>query len=224
MPAENSAAFVPTENLHAWEAGGADSAEALSAWVSARLAAHEAALAALLAVEGARTPENSLRLYDAAIEQLNLAGAQAGILNSVAADKAVRDQAQMEAQRVAHGRQRAEPEPRGLRRAGGQLSLRRMQPARPQSITWSARCWAIGWPAWTRTRPRATTCKRCTRRPRGSRSNSAATSRRARKTIEATPAELEGLPADYSRGIRREMQTARRLRYATRPIRRTCSR
>jgi thimet oligopeptidase len=68
--------------------------------VSARLAAHEAALAALLAVEGPRTPENSLRLYDAAIEQLNLAGAQAGVLNSVASDKAVRDQAQAEAQRV----------------------------------------------------------------------------------------------------------------------------
>jgi thimet oligopeptidase len=42
-----------------------------------------------------------LRLFDAAIEQLNLAGAQAGILNSVAAEKTVRDQAQLEAQRVA---------------------------------------------------------------------------------------------------------------------------
>ena len=48
-----------------------------------------------------RTPENTLRLYDAALEQLSLAGAQAGVLNSVAADKAVRDQAQLEAQRVA---------------------------------------------------------------------------------------------------------------------------
>ncbi|MGA3011239.1 MAG: M3 family metallopeptidase [Terracidiphilus sp.] len=101
MPVENPAAVARTEDLHAWEAGGADSAEALSAWVSARLAAHQAALAGLLAVEGERTPENSLRLYDTAIEQLSLAGAQAGILNSVAADKAVRDQAQMEAQRVA---------------------------------------------------------------------------------------------------------------------------
>jgi thimet oligopeptidase len=90
-----------TEELHAWEAGGAASAGALTAWVSARLAAHEAALAALLAVEGPRTMENTLRLYDVAIEQLNLAGAQAGVLNSVAADKAVRDQAQAEAQRVA---------------------------------------------------------------------------------------------------------------------------
>jgi len=100
MPTENPVPAAPTDVVHAWEAGGAASAEALAAWVSARLAAHEAALAALLAVEGARTPENSLRLYDEAIEHLTLAGAQAGVLNSVAADKAVRDQAQMEAQRV----------------------------------------------------------------------------------------------------------------------------
>jgi thimet oligopeptidase len=85
---------------HVWEAGGGESAEALSAWVGARLKAHEKALAALVAVKGPRTTENTLRLYDLAIEQLNLAGAQAGILNSVAADKGVRDQAQAEAQRV----------------------------------------------------------------------------------------------------------------------------
>ncbi|WP_109487714.1 M3 family metallopeptidase [Occallatibacter savannae] len=90
-----------TSDVHVWEAGGASSPEFLSAWVSARLEAHEAALAALLAVEGPRTTENTLRLYDVAIEQLSLAGAQAGVLNSVAPEKAVRDQAQMEAQRVA---------------------------------------------------------------------------------------------------------------------------
>jgi thimet oligopeptidase len=101
MPAENPALNNQIKDLHAWERGGADSAPALNAWVSARLAAHEAALAALLAVDGPRTPENSLRLYDQAIEQLALAGSQAGVLNSVAADKAVRDQAQEEAQRVA---------------------------------------------------------------------------------------------------------------------------
>jgi len=100
MPQENTSAVPATEALHAWDAGGAESAEALSAWVSARLAAHEAALAALLAAEGPRTPENSLRLFDQAIEHLTLAGAQAGVLNSVASDKGVRDQAQNEAQRV----------------------------------------------------------------------------------------------------------------------------
>ena len=99
MPQESAAAII--EDLHVWDAGGATSSDALTGWVSARLSAHEAALAALLSVEGKRTPENSLRLYDAAIEHLTLAGSQAGILNSVAADKAVRDQAQMEAQRVA---------------------------------------------------------------------------------------------------------------------------
>src|ERR1035437_6660802 len=101
MPFENPAVIDESQDLHAWEAGGADSAEALTAWVGAHLTAHETALAALLAVEGKRTPENSLRLYDAAIQQLSLAGSQAGVLNSVAADKAVRDQAQLEAQRVA---------------------------------------------------------------------------------------------------------------------------
>jgi thimet oligopeptidase len=101
MPAEIPVPVSASQNLHAWEAGGAASAPALSAWVGARLAAHESALAALLAVDGPRTPENSLRLYDEAIEQLSLAGAQAGVLNSVAADKAVRDQAQAQAQRVA---------------------------------------------------------------------------------------------------------------------------
>jgi Zn-dependent oligopeptidase len=100
MPAEIPVPPAASEDFHVWEAGGAASAPALAAWVGSRLAAHEAALAALLAVEGPRTPENSLRLYDEAIEQLTLAGAQAGVLNSVAADKAVRDQAQDEAQRV----------------------------------------------------------------------------------------------------------------------------
>ena len=101
MPADSAAATAVVGDLHAWDDGGADSPAALTAWVTARMSAHEAALAALLAVEGKRTPENSLRLYDAAIEHLTMAGAQAGVLNSVAAGKDVRDQAQMEAQRVA---------------------------------------------------------------------------------------------------------------------------
>ena len=92
-----------TTEIHSWEAVSAVglTADSLSSWVSERLAAQEAAIAALLAVEGPRTTENSLRLYDVAIEQLGMAGAQAGVLNSVASDKAVRDQAQDEAQRIA---------------------------------------------------------------------------------------------------------------------------
>ncbi|HTB96240.1 MAG TPA: M3 family metallopeptidase [Terracidiphilus sp.] len=99
--AQTSAPSALASDLHAWESGGAHSPQALAAWVDARLAAHDAALAALLAVQGPRTPQNTLRLYDAAIEQLSLAGSQAGVLNSVAAEKSVRDQAQLEAQRIA---------------------------------------------------------------------------------------------------------------------------
>jgi len=91
-----------TDAIHVWETAAAElTAVDVTSWVSARLAAHEVAIAALLAVQGVRTPENSLRLYDVALEQLSLAGAQAGVLNSVAAEKAVRDQAQDEAQRIA---------------------------------------------------------------------------------------------------------------------------
>ncbi|WP_263353040.1 M3 family metallopeptidase [Acidicapsa acidisoli] len=86
--------------IHAWD-GEPLTAEGLRDWVTDRLAAHEAAIAGLLAVQDKRTPENSLRLYDVALEQLSLAGAQAGVLNSVASEKEVRDQAQDEAQRIA---------------------------------------------------------------------------------------------------------------------------
>jgi thimet oligopeptidase len=101
MPTDPMAIVHVCEDLHVWEAGGAQSPQKLTAWVDSRLRMHEAALEALLAIDHPLTPENTLRLYDAAIEQLSLAGAQAGILNSVAPDKAVRDQAQLEAQRVA---------------------------------------------------------------------------------------------------------------------------
>jgi thimet oligopeptidase len=100
MAAAQSAVLEVTKAIHPWD-GGELTAESLQAWVGDRLAASDAAIAALLAVEGKRTPENSLRLYDVALEQLNLAGAQAGVLNSVASEKAIRDQAQEEAQRVA---------------------------------------------------------------------------------------------------------------------------
>ncbi len=194
MPAETLAAAAVTEEIHVWEAGGADSAEALSAWVAARLAAHEAALAALLAVEGPRTPANSLRLYDAAIEQLSLAGGQAGILNSVAVDKAVRDQAQMEAQRVAM--------------AGSALSLNRavydalaaidLAGADPatchyvQRTLLSYRLAGVDKDQATRDRLQALHEKATKHSLDFSRNI-----QEGAKTIEALPSELEGLPADY---------------------------
>jgi thimet oligopeptidase len=180
--------------LHAWEAGGAASAEALTEWVSARLAAHENALAALLAVKGERTLENSLLLFDTAIEQLNLAGAQAGILNSVAADKAVRDQAQLEAQRVAI--------------AGSALSLNREVYDALVAIKLDGasaatkhfvertllgyRLAGVDKDQATRDRLHALHHK-ATMLSLGFGRNI----QEGAKTIEATPGELEGLPADY---------------------------
>lgn len=183
-----------TDSLHAWEAGGAASAESLSAWVAARLAAHEAALASLLAVDGPRTPENSLRLYDAAIEQLNLAGAQVGVLNSVAADKAVRDQAQQEAQRVAM--------------AGSALSLNRavydalsaisQEDASPATRHYLQRT-LLGYRLAGVDKDEATRARLQALHEKATRL-SLEFSRNIQeggKTIEATPGELEGLPADY---------------------------
>src|ERR1039458_4011422 len=195
MPADNPAALVPSaEELHAWDAGGASSAETLAAWVSARLTAHEAALAALLAVQGRRTPENSLRLFDAAIEQLNLAGAQAGVLNSVAADKAVRDQAQEEAQRVSM--------------AGSALSLNRevyealaamnLEGASAATKHYvertllSYRLAGVDKDQATRDRLQALH-EKATRLSLEFGRNI----QEGGKTIEATAAELDGLPADY---------------------------
>ena len=182
------------EFRHAWEAGGAASAEALTAWVSARLAAHEKALAELLAVKGERSPENSLLLYDTAIEQLTLAGAQAGILNSVAADKAVRDQAQMEAQRVAM--------------AGAALSLNRevydalkaikLDDASPATKHYVERT-LLGYRLAGVDKDQAT-------RDRLQALHEKATKlslefsrniQEGAKTVEAAPEELEGLPPDY---------------------------
>jgi len=182
------------ENSHAWVAGGAASAGALTEWISGRLAAHESALARLLSVKGDRTPENSLLLYDTAIEQLSLAGAQAGLLNSVAADKSVRDQAQMEAQRVAM--------------AGAALSLNRevydalsaveLDGASPATKHYlertllSYRLAGVDKDKPTRDRLQALHEKATRLSLEFSRNI-----QEGAKTIEAAAEELEGLPADY---------------------------
>jgi thimet oligopeptidase len=194
MSTEVLAGVDAGKRLHVWEAGGAASREALTAWVSERLAAHESALAALLAVTGERTPENSLLLYDTAIEQLSLAGAQAGILNSVAADKSVRDQAQMEAQRVAM--------------AGSALSLNRevydalsaikLDGASPatrhfvERTLLGYRLAGVDKDLATRDRLQALHEKATRLSLEFSRNI-----QEGAKTVEAAPEELEGLPADY---------------------------
>ena len=76
-------------------------AEGFARWVGVWLGRVEACVAELTAVRGPRTLANTLLPYDRAVEALGLVASQAGVLNSVAAERAVRDQAQAEAQRVA---------------------------------------------------------------------------------------------------------------------------
>jgi len=194
MSIENPIAVDVEEQVHAWEAGGADSAEALSGWVGARLAAHEAALSALLAVEGPRTPENSLRLFDAAIEQFNLAGAQAGVLNSVAVDKAVRDQAQHEAQRIAQAGSALSLN-RQVYDALAAISLNEASPATRHFVErtlLSYRLAGVDKDQATRDRLQALHEKATGLSLEFSRNI-----QEGGKTVEATAAELDGLPADY---------------------------
>ena len=87
------------DDLHAW-AGRLDP-ESLSSWVARHLAAHNTAIDQLLAVEGPRTVGNTLVPYDRAIAELGVAGSEAGLLHSVAAEKSVRDQAEAMVQAVA---------------------------------------------------------------------------------------------------------------------------
>jgi len=194
MATETAAGVTESKTLHAWEAGGAQSAEALTAWVSARLAAHEASLAELLAVKGERTPENSLLLYDKAIEHLTLAGAQAGILNSVAADKAVRDQAQMEAQRVAMAGSALSMN-RAVYDALAAIKLDGASPATKHYVERTLlgyRLSGVDKDLATRDRLHALHDKAT-----GLSLEFGRNIQEGGKTIETTPEELEGLPADY---------------------------
>ena len=81
-----------SERLHAWE--GAGDPAALDAWVHMHMRNADAAVAKLLAVKGARTVANTLRPYDDAINELDLATYQASVLYGVGASKELRDKAQ----------------------------------------------------------------------------------------------------------------------------------
>jgi thimet oligopeptidase len=166
----------------------------MKTWVCARLAAHEAALAALLAVEGPRTTQNTLRLYDVAVEQLSLAGEQAGILNSVAAVKAVRDQAQLEAQRVAMAASALSLN-RAVYEALAAIDLDGADSATKHYVErtlLSYRLTGVDKDQATRDRLQALN-EKATRLSLEFGRNI----QEGAKTIEATAAELDGLPTDY---------------------------
>ena len=82
-----------TARLHPWSERGEIDAAGLESWVQGRLAWQGRRINQLLAVEGQRTLENTLRPYDDAVAMLSAAGSLASLLDSVHPEKAVRDKA-----------------------------------------------------------------------------------------------------------------------------------
>jgi len=80
------------ELLHVWN--GANSAEAMKAWVETHLESSRKKIAELLEVSGPRTVENTLALYDRASWHLRMAGSQSGVMFMVHPLAGVRDAAQ----------------------------------------------------------------------------------------------------------------------------------
>jgi thimet oligopeptidase len=87
---------------HPWNPDGSGTVTpaSLEAWVRAGLARHQESIDRLLAVEGSRTLENTLRPYDEAVAVLSSTGSQTGLLDSVYPEKAIRDTAQAMTQAI----------------------------------------------------------------------------------------------------------------------------
>ena len=68
--------------------------------VDERLARAKKSIDQLIAVKGSRTVENTLTLYDDAVEQLDTVGNQSGLMQIVNPDAAIRDRAQALVQKV----------------------------------------------------------------------------------------------------------------------------
>ena len=75
--------------LHIW-VGNPDAVKA-RAWADAHMTAAQAQVDALLAVKGARTTENTLRRFDEAQRELDLAGSGASLLTNASPKKELRD-------------------------------------------------------------------------------------------------------------------------------------
>jgi Zn-dependent oligopeptidase len=78
-----------SDPLHIWV--GNPSAAQARAWADAHMAAAQAQIDALLAVKGARTVENTLRPFDEAQRELDLAGSGASLLTNASPNKELRD-------------------------------------------------------------------------------------------------------------------------------------
>ena len=97
----NHLSAAETISLHPWNDGGEIDAPGLESWVQGRLARQRQQIDVLLAVQGQKTLENTLRPYDDAVATLSATGALASLLDSVYPDKAVRDKARELTQAVA---------------------------------------------------------------------------------------------------------------------------
>jgi thimet oligopeptidase len=87
--------------MHPWNQSGHIDAAGLEKWVQGRLAQQRELIEALLAVQGQKTLENTLRPYDDAVATLSATGSLASLLDSVYPDKTVRDTARELTQVVA---------------------------------------------------------------------------------------------------------------------------
>lgn len=87
--------------VHPWNQDGDIDAPGLENWVQGRLARQNQLIDTLLAVQGQKTLENTLRPYDDAVATLSATGSLASLLDSVYPDKAVRDKARELTQVVA---------------------------------------------------------------------------------------------------------------------------
>jgi thimet oligopeptidase len=97
--AHNAAASIaPVDELHLW--ANERNAQGARAWVEQHLADVRLQIVKLLKVEGPRTVENTLALYDRACWHLRMAGSQAHVMFMVHPMAEVRDAAQELSQKV----------------------------------------------------------------------------------------------------------------------------
>jgi thimet oligopeptidase len=96
---EAAAKYPNGDPLHIW-VGNPDAAKA-RAWAEAHMAAAQAQIDALLAVKGQRTVENTLRPFDEASRELDLAGSGASLLTNASPNKDLRDVGDEVSQKVA---------------------------------------------------------------------------------------------------------------------------
>ncbi len=97
----NDLTAAEAKATHPWNQNGTIDAAGLEKWVQGRLARQHELIGLLLAVQGQKTLENTLRPFDDAVATLSATGSLASLLDSVYPDKAVRDKARELTQVVA---------------------------------------------------------------------------------------------------------------------------